>query len=58
MTGGGPLRRTLTVVLYMYRQAFSYQKMGYAATLGLALALIIGAVLVVQRRLIGKAEES
>jgi multiple sugar transport system permease protein len=58
MTGGGPLRRTLTVVLYMYRQAFSYQKMGYAATLGLALALIIAAVLALQRRLLGKAEES
>jgi multiple sugar transport system permease protein len=58
MTGGGPLRRTLTVVLYMYRQAFSYQKMGYAATIGLALAVIIFVVLAVQRRLIGKAEES
>ena len=58
MTGGGPLRSTLTVVLYMYRQAFSYQKMGYAATLGVALALIIAVVLAIQRRLVGKAEES
>ena len=58
LTGGGPLRRTLSVVLYMYRNAFSYQKMGYAATLGLALALIIAAVLVVQRRIIGSAEEA
>lgn len=58
MTGGGPLRSTLTVVLYMYRQAFSYQKMGYAATIGLALALIIAVVLAAQRRLLGKAEES
>jgi multiple sugar transport system permease protein len=58
LTGGGPLRRTLSVVLYMYRNAFSYQKMGYAATLGLALALIIAVVLVVQRRIIGSAEEA
>ena len=58
MTGGGPLRRTLSIVLYMYRNAFSYQKMGYAATLGLALALIIASVLLVQRRLVGRAEES
>lgn len=58
LTGGGPLRRTLSVVLYMYRNAFSYQKMGYAATLGVALALIIAAVLVAQRRLIGRAEEA
>lgn len=58
MTGGGPLRRTLSIVLYMYKNAFSYQKMGYAATLGLALAVIIAAVLVVQRRVIGSAEEA
>jgi multiple sugar transport system permease protein len=58
LTGGGPLRRTLSIVLYMYRNAFSYQKMGYAATLGLALAVIIGAVLLVQRRVIGSAEEA
>jgi multiple sugar transport system permease protein len=56
MTGGGPLRRTYSVVLYLYTNAFSYQKMGYAATIGVALALIIGAVVFVQRRLIGKAE--
>ncbi len=56
MTGGGPLRRTFSVVLYMYTQAFSYQKMGYAATIGVALALIIGAVVAIQRRVIGEAE--
>jgi multiple sugar transport system permease protein len=57
LTGGGPLRRTLSVVLYMYRNAFSYQKMGYAATLGLALALVIFAVVLIQRRVLGRAEE-
>ncbi|HJR61609.1 MAG TPA: sugar ABC transporter permease [Vicinamibacterales bacterium] len=56
MTGGGPLRRTFSIVLYMYTQAFSYQKMGYAATIGVALALIIGTVVAVQRRVIGEAE--
>ena len=56
MTGGGPLGRTLSVVLYMYRNAFSYQKMGYAATIGVALAMIIGAVVTLQRRIIGTAE--
>jgi len=58
MTGGGPLRRTYSVVLYLYNNAFSYQKMGYAATIGVALALIIGAVVFAQRRVIGKAEAS
>ena len=56
MTGGGPLRRTYSIVLYLYTNAFAYQKMGYAATIGVALALIIGAVVMLQRRLIGKAE--
>ncbi|HEU4747858.1 MAG TPA: sugar ABC transporter permease [Gemmatimonadaceae bacterium] len=56
MTGGGPLRRTYSVVLYLYTNAFSYQKMGYAATIGVALALIIGAVVLIQRKVIGKAE--
>ena len=56
MTGGGPLRRTYSVVLYLYTNAFAYQKMGYAATIGVALALIIGVVVLIQRRVIGKAE--
>jgi len=56
MTGGGPLRRTYSVVLYLYTNAFAYQKMGYAATIGVALALIIGTVVFIQRRVIGKAE--
>ncbi len=56
MTGGGPLRRTYSIVLYLYTNAFSYQKMGYAATIGVALALIIGAVVFIQRRVIGKAQ--
>jgi ABC-type sugar transport system permease subunit len=58
MTGGGPLRRTYSIVLYLYTNAFSYQKMGYAATIGVALALIIGAVVAIQRRLLGRAEAS
>src|ERR1700675_5002887 len=53
MTGGGPLRRTDSLVLYLYTNAFSYQKRGYAATIGVALALMIGAVVALQRRLIG-----
>lgn len=58
MTGGGPLRRTYSIVLYLYTNAFSYQKMGYAATIGVALALMIGAIVALQRRVIGAAEAS
>ena len=50
MTGGGPLGSTMSVVLYMYKQAFSFQHMGYAATLGFALALIIMVFVFVQKK--------
>jgi multiple sugar transport system permease protein len=56
MTGGGPLRRTYSIVLYLYTNAFSYQKMGYAATIGVALAVMIGAVVALQRRFLGSVE--
>ena len=58
MTGGGPLRKTYSIVLYLYTNAFAYQKMGYAATIGVALALIIGGVIFIQRRVVGTAEAS
>ena len=50
MTGGGPLGSTMSVVLYMYKQAFSFQHMGYAATLGFALALIIMVCVFTQKK--------
>ncbi len=50
MTGGGPLSSTLSMNLYIYRQAFSFYKMGYAATLGFVLAAVIFVVVVLQRR--------
>ena len=56
MTGGGPLRRTYSIVLYLYTNAFSYQKMGYAATIGVALALMIGTVILIQRRVLGAGD--
>jgi len=52
MTGGGPLESTLSVVLYMYKHAFSYLNMGYAATLGIALALIVFAAVSLERRIL------
>ncbi|MFQ6615337.1 MAG: carbohydrate ABC transporter permease [Fidelibacterota bacterium] len=52
MTGGGPVNSTLSVVLYIYRQAFSFYKMGYAATVGFALALMMLGVTLIQRRVL------
>ncbi len=52
MTGGGPLNSTVSAVLYIYKQGFFYYHMGYAATLGLFFALIILAVVMIQKRFI------
>jgi ABC-type sugar transport system permease subunit len=54
MTGGGPLNSTLSVNLYIYQQAFSFYKMGYAATLGFTMAGIIFIVVVLQRKFFEK----
>jgi len=54
MTGGGPLNSTLSMNLYIYRQGFGFYKMGYAATLGLVLALVIFIVVFVERRYLEK----
>ena len=54
MTGGGPLNSTLSAVLYIYKQGFFYYHMGYAATMGVVFALLIMAVVVVQRKFIEK----
>ena len=52
MTGGGPVSSTLSGILYLYKQAFFFGKMGYAATIGFFWALIIFAVVLVQRRVV------
>lgn len=52
MTGGGPLDSTLSVVLLLYREAFQYLRMGYAATIGVVLALFIFVVTYFQRRVV------
>jgi multiple sugar transport system permease protein len=40
-TDGGPLDSTLFYVLYIYRQAFQFFRMGYAAALAWVLFLIV-----------------
>lgn len=54
MTGGGPLNSTLSAVLYIYKQGFFYYHMGYSATLGFFFAMLILAVIVIQKRYIEK----
>jgi ABC-type sugar transport system permease subunit len=52
LTGGGPMQSTLSAMLYIYNQAFYFNHMGYAATLGFAFALVILLVVVLQRKFI------
>lgn len=53
MTGGGPLNRTLTVVMLMYQQGFKFWRMAYAASIAFVLFLVIAGATVLQMRLQG-----
>ncbi len=50
MTGGGPLYSTLTMVLYVYTNAFRFFQMGYASALAYVLFFILLALTLVQFR--------
>jgi multiple sugar transport system permease protein len=58
LTGGGPMNSTLSAMLYIYKQGFTFYHMGYAATLGLTVALMIFAVVLVQRQLVERRDEN
>lgn len=48
MTKGGPGHASMTIVMYIYQQAFRYDSMGLAATMSLILLLIIMALALFQ----------
>ncbi len=50
MTGGGPNFRTLSVVYFIYQQGFRYLRMGYAATAGIVLFILMLVVILVERK--------
>jgi ABC-type sugar transport system permease subunit len=41
LTGGGPVRRTQTIALYLYDTGFLYHKFGYASAMAVTLSLIM-----------------
>jgi multiple sugar transport system permease protein len=47
MTGGGPNNATLFYSLYLYREAFRYQRMGYASALSWVLFIVIAILTVI-----------
>jgi multiple sugar transport system permease protein len=51
MTGGGPAESTLFYMLYLYRRAFVFLNMGYAAAMAWILFVIVLVLTIVQFRL-------
>jgi multiple sugar transport system permease protein len=51
MTEGGPAFSTTTIVYYIYQNAFSFSRMGYAATVAFMLFLVIFLITAIQWRL-------
>ena len=51
LTRGGPLDSTLTLVYHLYERAFYHFEMGYACAIAYILLLLVGAILLLQRRL-------
>jgi len=54
MTAGGPANSTLFYVLYLFWNAFSYYRMGYACALAWVLFLVVSVLTVLQFRMAGR----
>lgn len=54
LTGGGPMRATYVVFMYMYDYAFRYNEMGYAAAVGYLIAVIIFIFTLINMKVSGK----
>jgi multiple sugar transport system permease protein len=52
LTNGGPFNKTIVVIMYMYQQAFTRYKGGYASTISIALFVLILLTSLVQIRLL------
>src|SRR5271157_4730294 len=52
LTNGGPFNNTIVVIMYMYQQAFTRYKGGYASTISIALFVLILLTSLVQIRLL------
>ena len=51
MTGGGPNNASTTLAYYIYQNAFTFGRMGYASALAMFLMLIVGAATFISFRL-------
>ena len=57
LTGGGPSGMTTPILLHIYRNAFEYQKFGYASAMGVVLFIIIAVFVAIQFLLQSKEGE-
>jgi ABC-type sugar transport system permease subunit len=55
MTDGGPLDRTLSISMYMFRQGFQFFHQGYAAAIAWVLFIIVAIVAFIQFRILRPA---
>lgn len=58
LTEGGPGNASMTMVMYLYKHGFEFINLGYAATIGWALAVIIGVISIIQIRFFGVFREN
>jgi multiple sugar transport system permease protein len=58
MTAGGPAGSTSVIVFYLYQQAFTYFRMGYASAVGYVLFVIIFVLTLLQFKFFGKQVEA
>ncbi len=58
LTEGGPGNASMTMVMYLYKHGFEFINLGYAATIGWALAVMIGVISIIQVRLFGVFREN
>ena len=52
MTGGGPQTATYTIMLYLHMYGFKYSKVALAMAIGTVLCVIVGLIVLWQRRAI------
>jgi len=57
-TKGGPVNATRVIYYYIYQQAFTYFKMGYAATMAIVLVLVLGILTLIQLRLLRASQST
>jgi multiple sugar transport system permease protein len=55
MTGGGPSRASYNLIYALYDQGFKFFDLGYAATIGVVLFVLVFVVSMIQRRLLDRS---